>query len=434
MQQMTSKPMWPIPLGNDRDKDKDNLSTLWLLRIDLSEDLCKRIDKLSYPVRDHYKKARIPKRSGGIRTLNVPDEELKAIQRSILKAINGVRRSWVRSNVFGFVLGKSVADNALFHRHSLTYNYIKSYVLQAQGTKKHGSAQLNSLIAQNSATIQKTITRKHVFFDVRVANPAVRRSELKRLVPNNAVRIDIKDAFNSISVRLITDSLRKYTNLSEDNIDRIIKVCTFNGGLPQGAPTSPILMNLALIDFDDYCQALIRSKIAKRFRVPVNDVKYSRYADDITISSNVPGISKKCVGVVRGVCGRFGLKINEKKTKIMTESTGIFINGINIINAYNHISVSRKSRSKVRAAINNAALIKDEDQYSFLKMQKEILGRISYINSLDRVHGTQLLKYAVQRNVLSSATKINGMSLDLKLIASNELTKARSRVFSAKKS
>lgn len=54
------------------------------------------------------------------------------------------------------------------------------------------------------------------------------------------------------------------------------------GHLPQGAPTSPMLANLAMRDFDNSA-----SKIAQEF-----GMNYTRYADDITLSTQNENFSK----------------------------------------------------------------------------------------------------------------------------------------------
>ena len=89
----------------------------------------------------------------------------------------------------------------------------------------------------------------------------------------------------------------------------IAKLCTLRNVLPQGAPTSPMLSNALLYEFDQ-CMDDITKKMG---------LKYSRYADDLTISGvnkeEVKGVLKKAEQLLKD---RFSLKINENKTRIVS--------------------------------------------------------------------------------------------------------------------
>jgi hypothetical protein len=394
----------------------------------LSDDLRNEIDSLSLPIKQHYKTFSIPKRGRrGTRKIDAPSKELKAIQRQILGNFNSCLYTWLRPNIFGFVKGRTIADNAMYHVTELSHNKLIEFLGKHDKTIKqdHGSIfRKSSKLPSYWVNNQKIIAKKYKFVDITLAK--VDLAAYKELVPKGAVRIDIKNAFSSIHSSLIRMSLKKYTNMSEEDIERIITVCTVDKGLPQGAPTSPILLNFALVDFDIYCYNLIKKKVGERFE---GKLKYSRYADDIIVSSSNGALPKKCINFIRGVATLYGLELNDKKTRIMSAPTGIFINGINIVNGFDHICISRKQRSKIRAAINQAALIKDKNSLDFKNLKRQIIGRISYVNSLDKVHGTRLLKYAVEREVLDSKTKIHKMRLDLKVHATNKYVVARSKVY-----
>ena len=85
---------------------------------------------------------------------------------------------------------------------------------------------------------------------------------------------------------------------------------TFMGSLPQGAPTSPMLANLAVHELDG-----VIAKIAARF-----DVRYTRYADDLAFSSTSKAFgrarAKQLIGSVYGALGDRGLSPNTAKTQI----------------------------------------------------------------------------------------------------------------------
>lgn len=84
------------------------------------------------------------------------------------------------------------------------------------------------------------------------------------------------------------------------------------GHLPQGAPTSPMLANLAMRGFDK-----LVSKVAND-----HGLIYTRYADDLTLSTKDANFSRdRCraaIGEVYAAMGVFGLSPNATKTRIVT--------------------------------------------------------------------------------------------------------------------
>lgn len=83
------------------------------------------------------------------------------------------------------------------------------------------------------------------------------------------------------------------------------------GHLPQGAPTSPMLANLAMWAADDELHAL-----AVMFRLT-----YSRYADDLVFSTTDPTFTRKqaasVIGRVYRILGQYGFSPNTAKTQIV---------------------------------------------------------------------------------------------------------------------
>ena len=87
-------------------------------------------------------------------------------------------------------------------------------------------------------------------------------------------------------------------------------VVDYLGHLPQGAPTSPMLANFAMLEFDE---KLI--ELAARY-----GLQYSRYADDITLSTGARefsyGDAKEIIHLTYSHIGQFGLSPNVAKTSI----------------------------------------------------------------------------------------------------------------------
>lgn len=95
----------------------------------------------------------------------------------------------------------------------------------------------------------------------------------KKLILN----LDIEDYFPSINFGRIRSRLmaRPY-RLTNDVATTIAKLCTLNGTLPIGAPTSPIIANILTSQLDSEL-----TNIGRR-----HGCFYTRYADDITFSTN----------------------------------------------------------------------------------------------------------------------------------------------------
>jgi RNA-directed DNA polymerase len=95
------------------------------------------------------------------------------------------------------------------------------------------------------------------------------------------LNVDIKDFFDSVHEGAV---LRLFLNFGfgEHVAKTLAGLCTYQGRLPQGAPTSPYLANLAFGPADDEILELCAE----------NNLTYSRYADDLTFSGPIsePGL------------------------------------------------------------------------------------------------------------------------------------------------
>jgi retron-type reverse transcriptase len=87
------------------------------------------------------------------------------------------------------------------------------------------------------------------------------------------VRLDVKDFFPSTAEGRLRRYFRKI-GWNRPAARLLTRFCTYRGGLPQGAPTSPRLSNLVNYRLDARLAGM-----ARKF-----GVSYSRYADDITFS------------------------------------------------------------------------------------------------------------------------------------------------------
>ncbi|MDH0144695.1 reverse transcriptase family protein [Aquipseudomonas alcaligenes] len=85
--------------------------------------------------------------------------------------------------------------------------------------------------------------------------------------------LDLKDFFSQVTGERLSAPLIDL-GYSQKSTSIILKICLFNGFLPQGSPASPVLSNLA---FEPTDREL--SNLAKQ-----HGVRYTRYADDLVFS------------------------------------------------------------------------------------------------------------------------------------------------------
>ncbi|MFA5790642.1 MAG: reverse transcriptase domain-containing protein [Caldisericia bacterium] len=157
------------------------------------------------------------------------------------------------------------------------------------------------------------------------------------------LKVDIKDAFPSTSVKTLSPILADI--LGDYGRDLVIKYCTYNNGLPQGAPTSGWLLNIALSKFDAYVNYVCEGI----------GLMYTRYADDICISANAAGIkkfsAKKMYALIKTKLKSFGYRINGKKTKMVQLPRKVSVTGY-VLNS-GKPTISRKTRRVYRAMLHN---------------------------------------------------------------------------------
>ena len=114
------------------------------------------------------------------------------------------------------------------------------------------------------------------------------------------------------------------------------KLCCNEGSLPQGAPTSPQLSNIYLYDFDTTISKYCNDK----------KIRYTRYADDMTFSGKIN--ERELFELLKLELDRIDLKINDRKTKIMTPEMRQIVTGV-VVNKKLQIPIEK--RKELRQAI-----------------------------------------------------------------------------------
>jgi len=172
----------------------------------------------------------------------------------------------------------------------------------------------------------------------------IKRNALPHINKNYLLNIDIEDFFPSIPFRRIKTVLELSPFDLVDNRETIgfliANLGTYKNSLPQGAPTSPILSNIVTQKLDRKVVLYCKEK----------RLKYTRYADDLSFSSNWNVFDSNVVEEIETIIESENFKVNSNKTRVRNfmqrqEVTGLIVN--------TKLNVKREYLQKVRAMINN---------------------------------------------------------------------------------
>ena len=171
-----------------------------------------------------YRSFKIPKRSGGLRQINAPLDELMVALRELKFLFEKQLFAGYHTAAFAYVKGRSTIDAVKRHQRNKSRWFLKLDF--------------------------------HDFFGS--SNPEFILAQLSLIFP-----------YNEILAR----------EDGREELSKALSLCYLNNGLPQGTPISPTLTNLFMIPIDH--------AIAKTARELTPHLVYTRYADDIILSSDL---------------------------------------------------------------------------------------------------------------------------------------------------
>ena len=264
-----------------------------------------------------YKTFQIPKSNGGFRTIHAPIDDLKEIQTRLA---------------------------------SVLYTYFDSYKQEYH---------ICSNIA-HAFTKEKNI----------ITNASIHQN--KRFIYN----IDLKDYFEHFHFGRIRGFFHKnkFFSLPLDIATILAQLTCYNGTLPQGAPTSPIITNLICNILD---MRII--KIAKKY-----GLNYSRYADDMTFSTNRKDFITNYMSFHQGLekeIFNFGFEINPNKIRLLFSSTRQEVTGLTV---NKKINISRTYYKLTRAMANSLYTTGEFQINGSTGTIAQLEGRFSFIDQIDQ--------------------------------------------------
>ncbi|HDR9803610.1 TPA: retron St85 family RNA-directed DNA polymerase [Burkholderia cenocepacia] len=151
------------------------------------------------------------------------------------------------------------------------------------------------------------------------------------------LKMDLRDFFPSIPKSWV---FNLFSDLGyAGNVSYYLaSLCCFGDSLAQGAATSPAISNIVLKSLDNRLRRLTEK---------VN-LKYTRYADDLTFSGNF--IHCSFPSIVKNIVSEYGLSINDHKTRLKSHHGTRIVTGVSICN--NTLSAPRQFKRKIKNEIH----------------------------------------------------------------------------------
>lgn len=240
------------------------------------------LNRLAETASHRYKEYTIPKRRGGRRTIHHPARELKLVQR------------WLLQNVL---------VNLPVHAVATAY--------------RKGSS-----IRQNA--------------EMHVAN-------------NYILRIDFQDFFPSLKGSDVVAILKSHqqilsqSEVTDEDIEFMRRIVCRHGVLTIGAPTSPLLSNAIMFEFDETWSR----------RANAAQITYTRYADDLYFSTNQPNVLRDILeGVQKYLDGGKvpALSINKQKTAFSSRKRRRLSTGL-VLTSDRKVSIGRDKKRMLKSLV-----------------------------------------------------------------------------------
>lgn len=237
-----------------------------------------------------YRTFHIPKKSGGLRTINAPEPELMTALRNLKSIFENDFGALYHTSAFAYIKHRSILD--CLKRH------------QANESKWYAKFDLSNFFGSTTPEyVAKMFGMVFPFSEV------------------------LKD------------------ERGRAEFMKAIELCFLDGGLPQGTPISPTITNIMMIPVD--------FKLNKTFR-EFNHQRYiyTRYADDFQVSSRYSFMFKAVEQVIIDTLREFEapFQLNVKKTRYGSSAGSNWNLGL-MTNKDNEITVGYKKKKQFQAML-----------------------------------------------------------------------------------
>jgi RNA-directed DNA polymerase len=320
----------------------------------------------------HYRYAWIAKPLGGHRLVEAPKVRLRTVQRDILDGI--LAHIPPHEAAHGFRAGRSVIGFAAQHvqREVVVRVDLQAFfssVIRARVAGLFRTAGYPRAVAHTLATLCTHRTPR----DVLRQAPGTARDELSAS-PDRQAPATPGDLRAASPDRQAPGTL--FSGPFADDLARLSRP-----HLPQGAPTSGALANLAAYRLDVRVTALAAAIGAR----------YSRYADDLVISGDrsLVRAAPSLIARLGAIAIDEGFALNFKKTRVMTAAGRQRITGL-VVN--DKLSVPRAEVDRLRAILHNCVRSgpASQNRDAHADFRAHLRGRVEWVAAVDPKKGERL--------------------------------------------
>jgi len=265
--------------------------------------------------------------------------------------------------------------------------HYKIYTIRGKSGKKRQIEEPLPELMELQKSINKEINR------LATLHPACMAKSSSSIVDNAAVhegskfvlRVDIKACYRNITLDTIWKSLFYQPSELRSYLAETLPYCLIPVEdkrqyiLPTGAPTSPVLCNIALTPIDHDIAEIATN----------NHMQYSRYIDDIHLSTKEDMPNYHIMQEIKQLLNSWDLRVNTDKSKWMSieYQDKIIITGVRISAKY---KTPLEFYRKIRAMINNSIM-------NGTGITQEVQGCLAYIQQIDHTRYKQLQQYILNR-------------------------------------
>lgn len=292
-----------------------------------------------------YRTFHIPKKSGGLREINAPEPELMNALIELRTFFERDCMALYHTSAYAYITGRCTVDAVRKHQQNNSRWFLKVDFHNFFG----------------STTKEFTL------------------GTLAQISPFNLI-------MGSTSGR--------------EALSRALDLCFLDGGLPQGTPISPMLTNLLMIPVD--------FKLANRLRdFAGQQYVYTRYADDMLISSFQSFRTKEVQDLIREVLHECGAPytFKEEKTRYGSRAGSNWNLGV-MLNKDNNITVGHRNKKHFRAMLHSYVMDKLNGKDWELHDVQTLRGILSYYQMIEKDYFDNLVEQVNKKHNVNLSAMI----------------------------